>query len=95
MTKAMPWKYFYYKFDLDTNLSLRESQSLGELSFTSDGDISAVVEFFLKFESLVVTVHDTVLILSASFAWKGEKLFQLNHLKVLFNVTNRNQLIWM
>ena len=45
-----------------THLSLREPDHVGQLSLPPDGDVAAVVELLLQLQSLVVAVHDPVLV---------------------------------
>ena len=53
-------------FNLTTHLSLGQPDHVGQLRLPPDGDIAAVVELLLQLQSLVVAVHHTVLVLSAS-----------------------------
>ena len=44
-------------------LSLGKSNTIGQFGFPSDGDVSAVVELLLKLQTLVIAIHDPVLVL--------------------------------
>ena len=53
-----------------THLSLREPDHVGQLCLPPDGDITAVVELLLQLQSLVVAVHDPVLVFCSRPSWK-------------------------
>ena len=56
-----------------THLSLRQPDHVGQLGLPPDGDIAAVVELLLQLQSLVVAVHDPVLVFCSRPSWKLQK----------------------
>lgn len=57
-----------YKVVRDTYLTFGETEYAGQLGFTADGDVAAVVELLLQLEPLVVGVDNPVFVLGSRFA---------------------------
>lgn len=56
-----------------TYLSFRQIELKSKLSFTFDRDVMAEMKFFLKLQSLIVSVNHTILVFRASFSWKKRR----------------------
>lgn len=54
----------------DLDLAFGQTQVGCQLGFSTDGDVSAVVELFFEFHSLVVGVHYSIFVFCSCFAWK-------------------------
>ena len=55
------------------SLPFWQAEGLCELGLPPDGDVAAVVELLLQLQSLVVAVHDPVLVFCSRPSWKLQK----------------------